>query len=43
MVREALARYRMSLPDDRRVLLDRYEFRDLTIKAVGVGPPGSQS
>ena len=40
-VRDAFARYRESLPDDRRVLLDRYEFRDITIKVVGVGSVGT--
>ncbi len=30
-VQEAFSQYRASLPDDRRVLLDRYEFRDMTI------------
>jgi len=40
-VHEAIAQYRNSLPDDRRVLLDRYEFKDLTIKVVGVGSVGT--
>src|SRR5262249_8667716 len=41
IVQEAFARYRQSLADDRRVLLDRYEIRDITIKAVGVGSVGT--
>ncbi len=40
-VRETFARYRDSLPDERRVLLDRYEFKDATIKVVGVGSVGT--
>lgn len=41
VVKEAFERYRSSLADDRRVLLDRYEFRDMTIKVVGVGSVGT--
>jgi uncharacterized protein (DUF2252 family) len=33
--------YRDSLSDDRRVLLDRYELKDVTIKVVGVGSVGT--
>jgi uncharacterized protein (DUF2252 family) len=40
-VQEAVAQYRITLPDDRRVLLDRYEFKDITIKVVGVGSVGT--
>jgi uncharacterized protein (DUF2252 family) len=40
-VRGIFARYRDSLPDDRRVLLDRYELKDVTIKVVGVGSVGT--
>jgi uncharacterized protein (DUF2252 family) len=40
-VQAAFAQYRNSLPDDRRVLLDRYEFKDMTIKVVGVGSVGT--
>jgi uncharacterized protein (DUF2252 family) len=40
-VRETFARYRESLSDDRRVLLDRYELKDITIKVVGVGSVGT--
>ena len=41
VVDEAFALYRDSLPDDKRVLLDRYELRDITIKVVGVGSVGT--
>jgi hypothetical protein len=41
IVQEAFAQYRISLTDDRRVLLDRYEVKDLTIKVVGVGSVGT--
>jgi len=40
-IRDGFARYRDSLPDDRRVLLDRYEFKDLAVKVVGVGSVGT--
>ena len=36
----ALASYRESLQDDRRVLLDRYELVDAALKVVGVGSVG---
>jgi len=39
--RAAFAGYRESLPDDRRVLFDRYEFKDFAIKVVGVGSVGT--
>jgi hypothetical protein len=35
------ALYRESLPDDRRVLLDRYRLKDMAIKVVGVGSVGT--
>jgi uncharacterized protein (DUF2252 family) len=41
VVKDAIIQYRNSLPDDRRVLLDRYEFKDVTIKVVGVGSVGT--
>ena len=41
IVRGIFTRYRDSLPDDRRVLLDRYELKDVTIKVVGVGSVGT--
>jgi uncharacterized protein (DUF2252 family) len=43
MVRQAFERYRGTLPDDRRVLLDRYALRDLAAKVVGIGSVGTLS
>jgi uncharacterized protein (DUF2252 family) len=40
-LRAAFAEYRRTLSDDRRVLLDRYELRDMAIKVVGVGSVGT--
>jgi uncharacterized protein (DUF2252 family) len=40
-VADAFARYRESLPDERRVLLDRFERKDLAMKVVGVGSVGT--
>jgi len=40
MVERLLAQYRHTLPDDRRVLLDQYEFVDAAMKVVGVGSVG---
>ncbi len=40
-IAEAFALYRESLPDDRRVLLDRYRLEDLAIRVVGVGSVGT--
>ena len=37
---QAFAAYRDTLPDDRRVLLDRYRLVDTAIKVVGVGSVG---
>ncbi len=34
--------YRDTLPDERRVLLDRYQFVDAAIKVVGVGSVGTR-
>jgi uncharacterized protein (DUF2252 family) len=41
MCREALAKYRETLADDRRVLLDRYRLVDAAIKVVGIGSVGT--
>jgi len=41
-VREALAAYRSTLPDERRVLFDRYRMEDIAIKAVGIGSVGTR-
>ncbi len=40
-VREGFARYRETLPEERRVLLDRFEIKDMAIKVVGVGSVGT--
>jgi len=40
-IREGFACYRDTLADDRRVLLERYEFKDMAIKVVGVGSVGT--
>ena len=37
---ELFRNYRESLPDDRRILLDRYRLVDVAIKVVGVGSVG---
>jgi uncharacterized protein (DUF2252 family) len=41
IVHEALEQYRQSLPDERRVLFDRYSLEDIVIKAVGIGSVGT--
>jgi len=39
---EAFERYRATLAEDRRVLLDHYEFKDVARKVVGVGSVGTR-
>jgi uncharacterized protein (DUF2252 family) len=39
--KDAIAHYRVSLPAHVRVLFDRFHFRDLAIKVVGVGSVGT--
>ena len=41
-IREGLEAYRESLPDERRVLLDRYQLDDYAAKAVGIGSVGTR-
>lgn len=41
-LREGFMRYRESLPDDRRILLDRYQLVDYAMKVVGVGSVGTR-
>jgi uncharacterized protein (DUF2252 family) len=41
-VRKMFRRYRASLPDERRILLDRYELVDIARKVVGVGSVGTR-
>jgi uncharacterized protein (DUF2252 family) len=40
-VADAFAGYRDSLPDERRILLDRFQRKDLAMKVVGVGSVGT--
>jgi uncharacterized protein (DUF2252 family) len=40
-IQEALSLYRETLPDDRKVLLDRYRLMDVALKVVGVGSVGT--
>ena len=40
--REGLAIYRLSLPDDRRILFDRYRLEDFAVKVVGIGSVGTR-
>jgi uncharacterized protein (DUF2252 family) len=40
-VEKAFAGYRETLPENRRLLLDRYKVMDLAIKVVGVGSVGT--
>jgi uncharacterized protein (DUF2252 family) len=39
-LRDAFASYRESLPEHRRILLDRYQVQDIALKVVGVGSVG---
>ncbi|MEU0544921.1 DUF2252 domain-containing protein [Nocardia sp. NPDC005978] len=41
-VDSVLSDYRASLPEERRVLLDRYRLRDTAMKVVGVGSVGTR-
>jgi len=41
-VHEAMVAYRSSLPEERRVLFDRYRLEDVAIKAVGIGSVGTR-
>jgi uncharacterized protein (DUF2252 family) len=41
-IRGLLSRYRRTLPNDRRVLFDQFEFIDLARKVVGVGSVGTR-
>jgi uncharacterized protein (DUF2252 family) len=41
VARTALATYKLSLPEERRVLLDRYRLTDVAFKVVGVGSVGT--
>ncbi len=41
-VREMFRRYRLTLPEERRVVLDRYHIVDIARKVVGVGSIGTR-
>lgn len=41
VIERTFADYRMTLADDRRVLLDRYRIKDFSLKVVGVGSVGT--
>ena len=41
-VRRVLLMYRETLPDERRVLLDRYRLEDFAMKVVGIGSVGTR-
>jgi len=41
-VRDAFERYRATLAEDKRLLLDRYELKDIAAKVVGVGSVGTR-
>jgi uncharacterized protein (DUF2252 family) len=41
VARTALESYKLSLPEERRILLDRYELADVAFKVVGVGSVGT--
>jgi len=40
---EALSKYRLTLPNDRRAVYDLYRYRDLARKVVGVGSVGTRA
>lgn len=42
MIRKVFADYRQTLPEDRRVLFDRYELVDTAIRLAGVGSVGTR-
>jgi uncharacterized protein (DUF2252 family) len=42
LIRAGLAAYRESLPDERRVLFDRYRLEDSAAKVVGIGSVGTR-
>lgn len=42
LVRAMFHRYRLTLPEERRVLLDRYQIVDVARKVVGVGSVGTR-
>jgi uncharacterized protein (DUF2252 family) len=41
-IQEAFEKYRETLTDDRKALLDHYEIKDIAAKVVGVGSVGTR-
>src|SRR5262249_12544075 len=41
-VKDAFGRYRQTLPDERRRLLDHYDVQDVAVKVVGIGSVGTR-
>jgi uncharacterized protein (DUF2252 family) len=41
LIRQVLPKYRETLSEDRRALLDRYELVDVAVKVVGIGSVGT--
>ena len=41
VARTAFESYKLSLPEERRILLDRYELSDVAFKVVGIGSVGT--
>lgn len=41
VARTAFASYKLSLPEEQRILLDRYELLDVAFKVVGIGSVGT--
>jgi uncharacterized protein (DUF2252 family) len=42
LVRQFFAEYRLTLPDDRRALFDRFSLVDVAVRVVGVGSVGTR-
>jgi uncharacterized protein (DUF2252 family) len=42
IVREMFKRYRLTLPEERRVIIDRYHIVDIARKVIGVGSVGTR-
>jgi uncharacterized protein (DUF2252 family) len=42
MIRRFFADYRLTLPDDRRALFDRYDLVDVAVRVVGIGSVGTR-
>jgi uncharacterized protein (DUF2252 family) len=42
LVREGMEDYRQSLPEERRLLFDRYQLEDFALKVVGIGSVGTR-